>query len=136
MHKSPSLIAPLVGAVAPGWKGGIIGGPASADGSTWWEMSSKAGLASWAVQEDLMQAGAQASQAAPTVTPSAAPQLAIGMTIKATDTLYARSAPSPNAAFIGGEAPGSEGVVIGGPVSAGRTTFWEDSLLRRPYRVD
>ena len=67
---------------------------------------------------------ATAPAPAPTVTPSAAPQLAIGMTIKATDTVYARSAASPNAAFVGDEAPGSEGVVIGGPVSAGGTAFW------------
>jgi hypothetical protein len=46
------------------------------------------------------------------------------MTIKATDTVYAHPTPSPNAAFIGSEAPGSEGVVIGGPVSAGGATFW------------
>ena len=118
MHKSPSMSAPLAGAVAPGSKGGIVGGPASADGSTWWEVSYKDGLARWAVQEDLMQASAQASQASPTVTPSAAPQLAIGMTIKATGKVYARPTPSPNAALIGGEAPGSKGVVIGGPVSA------------------
>ena len=44
MHASPSMSAPLVGALAPGSKGTIIGGPASADGSTWWEMSSKTGL--------------------------------------------------------------------------------------------
>ena len=84
------MSASLVGAVAPGSRGTIVGGPASADGSTWWKVSYKGGLASWAVQEDLMQASAQASQAAPAVTPSAAPQLAIGMTIKATDTVYAR----------------------------------------------
>jgi hypothetical protein len=70
--------------VAPGWKGGIIGGPASADGSTWWEVSSKGELASWAVQENLMQASAQASQAPPTVVLSAAPQLAINMTADST----------------------------------------------------
>ena len=44
MHKSPSMSAPVAGAAAPGWKGGIIGGPASADGSTWWEVSPRAGL--------------------------------------------------------------------------------------------
>ena len=136
MHKSPSLIAPLVGAVAPGWKGGIIGGPASADGSTWWEVSSKGGLASWAVQEDLVQASAEASQASPTVTPSAAPQLAVGMTIKATDTVYAHPTPSPNAAFIGREAPGSKGVVIARSSERWRCYVLEGSLLRRPYRVD
>ena len=127
MHSSPSMSAPLVGAAPPGWKGGIIGGPAGADGSTWWEVSYKDGLARWAVQEDLMQASAQASQAAPTVTPSAAPQLAMGMTIKATDTVYARPTPSPNATLIGHETPGNQGVVIGGPVSAGgiRFTFWK-----------
>src|SRR5271165_5362505 len=43
MHKSPSMSAPLVGALAPGSRGTIVGGPASADGSTWWEMSSKDG---------------------------------------------------------------------------------------------
>src|ERR1700723_1725919 len=84
MHSSPSTSAPLVGVMAPGSKGGIIGGPASADGSTWWQVSYNDGLARWAVQEDLVQA----SQSAPTVAFSAAPQLAIGMTIKATDTVY------------------------------------------------
>src|SRR5208282_2450077 len=73
MHSSPSMSAPLVGAAAPGSKGGIIGGPASADGSTWWEVSYRNGLARWAVQDDLMQASAQASQAAPTVTLSGSP---------------------------------------------------------------
>ena len=73
MHQSPSMSAPRVGAVAPGSKGGIIGGPASADGSTWWEVSYKDGLARWAVQDDLMQASAQASAEPPTVTPSASP---------------------------------------------------------------
>ncbi len=73
MHSSPSMSAPLAGAAAPGSKGRIIGGPASADGSTWWEVSYKDGLARWAVQEDLMQASAQASQSAPTVTLSASP---------------------------------------------------------------
>ena len=117
--------APPVGALAPGSRGTIVAGPASADGSTWWEVSYKGGLASWAVQEDLMQASAQASQASPTVTPSAAPTLAIGMRIKAIDPVYMHSAPSPNAAFIGDQTPGSEGVVIGGPVSAGTATLWK-----------
>ena len=125
MHSSPSTSAPLVGTAAPGSRGTIVGGPASADRSTWWEVSYKGGLASWAVQEDLMQASAQASQASPTVTPSAAPQLAINMTIKATDTVYAHPTPSPNAAFIGSAAPGTKGVVIGGPVSAGAATLWK-----------
>src|SRR5208282_365390 len=35
MHSSPSMSAPLVGAVAPGSKGGRS---ASADGFTWWEV--------------------------------------------------------------------------------------------------
>ena len=125
MHKSPSMSAPVAGASAPGWKGGIIGGPASGDGSTWWEVSYKGGLASWAVQEDLVQASAEASEASPTVARSAAPQLAINMTIKATDTVYAHPTPSPNAAFIGSAAPGTKGVVIGGPVSAGAATLWK-----------
>jgi hypothetical protein len=69
MHNSPSMSAPIVVVVAPGTKGAIIGGPASSDGSTWWEVPSKSGTAAWAVQDDLMQA----SQAAPTVTLSASP---------------------------------------------------------------
>ena len=69
MHKSPSMSTPLVGVMAPGSKGGIIGGPASADGSTWWEVSYKDELARWAVQDDLTQA----SQAAPAVAHSVSP---------------------------------------------------------------
>ena len=230
MHQSPSMSAPLVGAVAPGSKGGIIGGPASADGSTWWEVSYKDGLARWAVQDDLMQASAQASVAPPTVTPSAsptsipkgqssavqnglmqpgaqasqaaptvtlsasptsmpngqsstltwtsanatacsgtgkgfspsgpsgslavspsatttygitctgaggsasqsvtvavtaAPTLAIGMTVAATGTIYAYSTPSKSTSAIGFEASGNQGVVIGGPASANAVTWWQ-----------
>jgi hypothetical protein len=69
MHNSPSTNAAIVGVVAPGSKGTIIGGPASADGQTWWEVSTKDGLARWVAQDGLMQA----SQAAPTVTLSASP---------------------------------------------------------------
>jgi hypothetical protein len=47
------------------------------------------------------------------------------MTIKATDTVYAHPTPSPNAAFISREAPGSKGVVMRGPVSAGGVSFWK-----------
>jgi len=195
MHRSLSTGAPLVGvAVAPGSKGTIIGGPASVDGYTWWEVSYKGGLARWAVQDDLMQA----RQAAPTVTHSAsptsvpytqsttlawtstnatacsgtgtgfspsgpsgsvavspyvttiysiactgaggsanqsatvtvteAPQLAIGMTVTATDTINAWSTPSASQSAIGSEAYGSQGEVIGGPASADSSTWWKVSF--------
>jgi len=67
-HNSPSTSASLVGAEPPGAKGAIVGGPASADGYTWWEASFKDG-AKWAVQDGLMQA----SDTAPTVALSASP---------------------------------------------------------------
>ena len=144
MHKSPSMSAPVAGASAPGWKGGIIGGPASADGSTWWEVSSKDGLASWAVQEDLVQASAQASASAPTVTLSASPRLAVGMTAAASGTIYAAPTPTTGAPMIGSEASGNQGVVIGGPASNGlyngrspSTTTLPGGLIRavsRPHR--
>ena len=74
MRNSPSMTAPITGVAAPGSKGAIVGGPASAEGSTWWELSSKSGPATWAPQDDLMQA----SDAAPTVTLSASPTSIVG----------------------------------------------------------
>jgi hypothetical protein len=53
------------------------------------------------------------------------PHPTIGMTVAATGTLYAYPTPSPNASAIGSEASGNQGVVIGGPVSAGTATLWE-----------
>ena len=122
MHASPSTSAPLVGALAPGSRGTIIGGPASADGSTWWEMSSKTSSATWAVQDELVQASAQASQADET---SSAPTLAIGMTVRAKSKTYVWSTPSTHRSAIGVEALGNQGVVIGGPVSANSLTWWK-----------
>ena len=111
MHKSPSMSAPLVGALAPGSRGTIVGGPASADGSTWWEMSSKDGSATWAVQDDLMQARAHASQAPPTVTYSASPT----------------SMPNGQSAVQGGVMQASAQASAAAPtvtLSASRTSIW------------
>ena len=57
------------------------------------------------------------------------------MTIKATATVYVYPTPSPNAAFIGREALGSEGVHWR---SSERQRYYvlEGSLQRRPFRVD
>jgi hypothetical protein len=63
---------------------------------------------------------AQASDASPTVTLSASPTspaLAIGMTVKAANTIYLSPTPTPGTPVIGSEAPGNKGVVIGGPAS-------------------
>ena len=190
MRNSPSMTAPIIGVAAPGSKGAIVGGPTSADGSTWWELSSKSGPATWAPQDDLTQA----SDAAPTVTLSASPTsivggqsstltwtsanasacsgtgkgfspsgpsgslavspgitttygitcsgasgsrsqsvtvavtaaatVAIGMTVQAIGTIYAFPTPTPGTSAIGSEAPGNQGVIIGGPVSR-RYTWWQ-----------
>src|SRR5271166_592755 len=53
------------------------------------------------------------------------PYPTIGATVAAAGTAYAYPTPSANASAIGSEASGNQGVVIGGPVSAGGTTFWE-----------
>src|SRR5271166_3825506 len=72
-------------------------------------------------------AGGSASQSV-TVTVTAAAQLTIGMTVAAatnsgTTSVYAT--PTPNMSAIGFEASGNQGVVIGGPVSAGAATWWQ-----------
>jgi hypothetical protein len=68
-------------------------------------------------------AGGSASQSA-TVTVTAAPTLAIGMTVAAVGTIYASPTPTPGALVIGSEAPGNQGVVIGGPAS-NSYTWWK-----------
>jgi hypothetical protein len=55
---------------------------------------------------------------------TAAPTLALGMTVAATSTVYAHPTPTPGTDVIGSEAPGSRGVIIGGPVSKSYT-FWK-----------
>ena len=68
-------------------------------------------------------AGGSASQSvAVTLTP--APTLAVGDTVAATRKIYAYPTPSPSASAIGSEAPGNQGVVIGGPTS-NSNTWWE-----------
>jgi hypothetical protein len=81
-------------------------------------------------------AGGSASRSV-TVMVAAAPRLAIGMTVQAEGTIYPLSTPSQGAPLIGSEAPGNQGVVIGGPVS-NSYTFWQvafdDNLTGWVYR--
>ena len=65
--------------------------------------------------------------ASQTVAVTAAPTLAIGMTVAATGTAYASSTPTPSAPVIGSEALGNQGVVIGGPAS-NSYTWWQVSF--------
>jgi hypothetical protein len=68
-------------------------------------------------------AGGSASQSvAVTLTP--APTLTVDETVAATRKIYVYPAPSPSASTIGSEAPGNQGVVIGGPTSDSYT-WWE-----------
>ena len=53
------------------------------------------------------------------------PHPTIGATVAAAGTLYVFPTPTPGTPVIGSEASGNQGVVIGGPVSAGTVTFWE-----------
>src|SRR5271166_6166289 len=53
------------------------------------------------------------------------PHPTIGATVAAAGTLFAYPTPSQGASAMGVEASGNQGVVIGGPVSAGTITFWE-----------
>jgi hypothetical protein len=55
---------------------------------------------------------------------TAAPTLAVGDTVAATGTTHVYSTPTPNISAIGSEAPGNQGVVIGGPTS-NKYTWWE-----------
>ena len=63
-----------------------------------------------------------------TVTVTAAPTLAMGMTVATIGTLYVSSTPSSGTPSIGVEAQGSQGTIIGGPESANSTTWWKVSF--------
>jgi hypothetical protein len=58
------------------------------------------------------------------VTVTAAPTLAIGMTIAATATVYPSATSTPGGPPIGSEAAGNQGAIIGGPASNGYT-WWQ-----------
>jgi hypothetical protein len=68
-------------------------------------------------------AGGSASQSV-TVAVTAAPTLAIGMTVATTGAVYPTATPTSGAALIGEEAQGNQGTVIGGPTSSGYT-WWQ-----------
>jgi hypothetical protein len=68
-------------------------------------------------------AGGAASQSA-TVAVTGAQQLTIGMTVAATETVYAHPTPSTKISQIGAEAQGNQGTIIGGPVS-GKNIWWQ-----------
>jgi hypothetical protein len=68
-------------------------------------------------------AGGSASQSV-TVAVADAPTPAIGMTVRAANSIYLSSTPSQDAPLIGSEASGSQGEVIGGPVS-NSFTYWQ-----------
>ena len=62
------------------------------------------------------------------MTVTAAAQFTVGMTVAAaatSGTTMVYSTPTPNMSAIGFEASGNQGVVIGGPVSAGAATWWQ-----------
>ena len=70
--------------------------------------------------------GLVSQSVAVTVTPAA--QFTIGMTVAAaatSGTTYVHSTPTPNISAIGSEVSGNQGVVVGGPVSAGAATWWQ-----------
>src|SRR5208282_621902 len=68
-------------------------------------------------------AGGSASQSVE-VAVTAAAQLTVGMTVAAASTTYVYSTPSTSTSAIGVEAPGNQGVVIGGPAS-NSSTWWQ-----------
>jgi hypothetical protein len=69
-------------------------------------------------------AGGSASQSAK-VTVTAAPTLAMGMTVASTGATYVYSTPSKSTPPIGVEALGNQGAVVGGPASANGLTWWQ-----------
>jgi hypothetical protein len=68
-------------------------------------------------------AGGSASQSV-TVAVTAAPTLAMGMTVATTAAVYPTATPAKGATTIGEEIAGNQGTVIGGPTSSGYT-WWQ-----------
>jgi len=120
LRTSASTSASRIATLAPGTTGTVVGGPASANGYTWWQLRTSAGTG-WAVENWL----AKTTTTPPPPPPPTSAKFVINDIVRATESLNLRASASTSASRIATLASGTTGTVVGGPTSANGYTWWQ-----------
>lgn len=137
LRSSPGLTATVIAVLQPGTSATVAGGPQSASGYTWWQLSTPSGTG-WSVVDYLIE---QPITVTPTSTVSRTPTrtptrtatsqsngaIGIGSTVQVRQRLNLRDQPGTSGAVIAIMPVGTQGTVLEGPQGANGYTWWRIS---------
>ncbi len=113
LRSQPSTSGSVVATLPTNTQGQVVGGPTTATGYTWWQISTTAGTG-WAVRDFLTKV-------------SVAPPTTFGIGANATinsDGVRLRAAAGTGGNVIGTLSTGTAVTLIGGPTQSGGATWW------------
>jgi len=132
LRTAPSLSGTVIAVLAAGTTGTVLGGPQSADGYIWWQISTTSGTG-WSVGTYLAEqpvASTPTRTVSPTTTRTptqTAGNITIGGTVRVTQLLNLRSGPGTTASVIAVMPTGTIGTVLAGPQTATGRSWWQIS---------
>lgn len=117
------LGAAVIGSLAAGSTGTVIGGPVNANGYRWWQVRTSSGSQGWAASNWMVRTSGGSDQ--PTdPPPSSGGKFNIGDTARVTENLNMRTGASTGNGVIAVLPAGTTGRIAAGPSSGSGYTWW------------
>lgn len=118
----------VIGSLAAGSTGTVIGGPVNANGYRWWQVRTSGGTTGWAASNWMLRTSGGDGPTDPP--PPTDGKFKIGDTARVTEGLNMRSGASTGHGVIAVLPAGTTGRVVGGPASGSGYTWWRIETSR------
>lgn len=131
LRTAPGLDATVIAVLSAGTVVTVIGGPQTASGYTWWQLSTPSGngwsAATYLIEEPVVATATRTATRTPTRTATVTPGsgIAVGGTVRVRQLLNLRAAPGTSATVVVLMPAGIMGTVIGGPQNANGMIWWQ-----------
>ena len=118
--------ASVIGTLAAGSTGTVIGGPINSGGYRWWNLRTSSGSTGWAAANWLVTTSGTSTPPPPPTDPPppTGGKFAIGDSVRVTESLNMRSGPGTGNGVVTVLAVGTIGTVLQGPTSGSGYTWW------------
>ena len=118
LRSSASTSGSVLTTMSAGATGTVIGGPRTANGYTWWQVTLSSGTSGWCIENWLVETTGT------TTPPPSGGKFDIGDAVRVTERLNLRSAASTSGTVIAILAVGVTGTVLAGPSTGSGYTWW------------
>ncbi len=118
LRATPSTSGSVLLTMSAGATGSVVGGPRSAGGYTWWQVTLSSGTTGWCIENWLVETSGT------TTPPPSSGKFDIGDTVRVTERLNLRSAASTAGSVVVVLPVGATGTVLAGPSMGSGYTWW------------